>query len=716
MAASRARPRLPLLALAFAMAAAAGPARAADLNGRADLSVGDESLDEGSSRYFRQRYDLEVRQAVSEALGYGLRLRLQEDRGESTLASGSVSTLRRSAAARGEGGWHREEYSASTRYELDWSGDDSPLGPASNERWLQRANAGGRWRVSEPLELLVSGEHSDARAPGSDPSVEDKGAVSAELTLADLRILESNVLQRTADGSAERISGGPRFALDWNRTLGQGARVAARYQGDWSWSSERSLSASTVQVAVGVSAISGLFVWTDLPADTTATPMVATPGLLDGNFVAGTGVPIGPTGVWFQNVGLDLGRVTRTDELRITIRSSTGNLVPIGGGVTWSPWWSNDGLHWTRAGGGGTSYDVALGAYVVTFSPVAARYVKAVSDATHALDAEVTELQAYAHDPLRPREDRRTRSILQSLSLSATATATEKLLFTYAGTFNASGATLGDAPTAWTTDTAHTLSALAGPFEAVTLGLSLTDWEFRQQGVLQTRNLAATSTATWKPAPAADVAVTARAGELTEAAVSAFVWGGGLRGALAWYQALRLDGSIDFTRQELDDGSSDYVSASANAAARVRPELELSASAGLQRATATRGATELAAALPLLTVYEYERYQAGVTWRPSPQLQLDLRAGAVHVAARFRFVESLRGVWNPFRDSAFQLAADYANEVDPSNGRSYQRLQIAPRWTLNPHANLQVYYSRQRISGDVESAQDAVYLTFSLRT
>lgn len=703
----------------LATLAALGPvsARPADVNARADLSYGDEEADLSSSRFYRQRYEVDLRHAISEAIRYGAQLRFQEDQGRTWTGPLSSGLHQRSAAARGDLGWSREDYGLTSRYELDWARNLELVAPGGADRWLQRALLQGYWRFTPPADLRASWDHTDVGATSiTRPYADDRASVGASLTLPGLRAFEENRYQRTDDGAAERTRIGPSLSLDWSRDFGGGTTATARYLGDWGWIQERTLSGVPVRFAVEVTAAGGLFAWNNLPADTTGTPMQPTPGLVDRNFSAGAGIPVGPTGTSFQNVGLDLGRVAAVDELRVSVRSSTGSPLPYGGLVSWTTWWSNDGAHWVQAGGDTTTFDTTLSAWIVGFTTVSARYVKVVNFGTHSLDAQVTELQAFAHDTVRPEQERRSTSILQSLAVAGTWRPAERLQLSYAGALNATGVATSGTPMAWSSDDSHALSARGGPFDQVTLQLDLSRWESRQSGQLPQRSLGSTATATWKAWPRAELAAVAHAAATTSDGATATTWGGGTRGRLGLYEAIQLAAGVDYNRQELAGGSTDYLNVTAGATLRPRSDLDLGGSVGLQRITSRAGAPSAAEEIPLLKVYQYERYQADATWRAADQLQLGLRIGFLRTDQGSGLLQSVRVQWSPLRSAAVQVTGSYDEQVDPLTGRTFRRLQLLPRWTLNAHASLQLNYNRIRESGGGSTHQDALYVTFVMRT
>jgi hypothetical protein len=696
---------------------AALAARAGDLSARADLTWADEETDVTSNQYFRQRYELELRQPVSDAIQYSFRLRLTEDQGESTIGPTSADLHRREALGQANLAWGRENYGLVLRHELGWSGDVEGLRASGNERRAQRSTVGGRWRVSAPLELAAGWEHLDVTASSPRrPTSSDRLSTTVSLTLpSQLRATEENRLERTDDGTNERTALGPRVTFDWSRELGADTSASAHYAADWSWIRERNMSGTPAPFAIELTVVAGLYERDDTPNDTSTTPLQPAPALVDRNFATSTGISIGPAGLSFQNIALDMGRVVTVDGLTVDVRSSTGNPVPFAGPIAWTAWWSNDGATWARAGGESTAFDPALSAYVVSFLPATARYFKVVNFGTNTVDTVVTELQAFVHETLSTGMERRISALLQTVQAALAFRPWERLRIIYAGTLNALATSTDGAANLWSTDSSHALSARAGPFDDVTITADVNRWDARAPGAPAQHNLASALTVAWRPLPRAEAAAVVRAGELSPEGASATTWGAGLRGQLGWYEAIRLAAGIDYGHDRFSAGSNDYVNGQATAALRVRPDLDLGAAIGVQRVTESAG-TSPGAALALLTVYQYERYQAEAVYRPGEPLQVDFRLGYYQSAMSSGLLQVLRLTWSPFRGSAVSVVAEYDDDVDPLSGRRFQRLQLFPRWNLNRHAVLQLNYNRTRASGAGASRQDVLYLTFTMRT
>jgi phage shock protein A len=164
----------------------------------------------------------------------------------------------------------------------------------------------------------------------------------------------------------------------------------------------------------------GLYSRDDTPLDSRDSPPIGEPKLVDGDLAGRVPINVGPTGLLYQNLIADMGRVVALDMLRVTIRDSSGNLVPTAGLVRWDVFTSVDGLDWIRMPTGAqTNFVFALSAYDVTFEKTSARFFKVVSFGTNSTDAFVTELQAFFHTQIARGETRRTDQRIVSANLNA---------------------------------------------------------------------------------------------------------------------------------------------------------------------------------------------------------------------------------------------------------------------------------------------------------
>jgi len=696
-------------------AAAALCARAEEWTGRADLTYSDESANVTSSRFLRQRYELVFRHPISEALIYDLSVRYQEDHGRTVFEGGSERLLMRGLEGRGDLAWNREAYGLTTRYELDYSGDFRVLDLGSAGHRLQHAYVSGYYKLAAPLTVATSFDRVQSASPGGSMT-DDRADLSVLYDGSGFRIVQGNRIQRTGDHTVDRLSYGPRLDASFQRQVGKDAAFALQYGADYLRTDVRSLLGLPAVVAFEVTPVAALYVHDDLPLDTSGTPMQPDPALIDRNFVGSAGIAIGPTGSSFQNVGLDMGRVVDVDAFRVTVRSPTGNVLPFGGPVSWTAYWSNDGLRWTPAGGDATLFDDTLSVYQVEFSATRARFFKVVNFGTNTLDTSVTEVQAFHHQVVQPTQRLTSDTLLQSVGASAAAKPWEKLTLSYTGLFNATGASSEGSGRLWSRDSTHSVGASIGPFGPFSLQLGHNRWDSWVPATPIQSSASTAAAVLWRPLPQLDAGLSLANGEARTSGLAATTNSVGLRGGVRLYDTVRFATSADYSRQVLagSDGTTTFVTASALAGVKPRTELDVTFSTQLQRAVSTFGDVSAVQGVPLLQVVQYERYQLEARFRPAPQLDVDVRGGYSKAQAGGGVLQQYRVLWNPLRGGAVQAGLDYEEDIDPLSGRSFRRVNGMSRWNLNRQMSLQLSYNRTRGSGGEQ--RDMFYLTFGLRT
>ncbi len=709
----RGRHRAQRTLVAALAAAVALCARGEEWSGRADLTYSDERAATTSDQFLRQRYELLFRHPISEALTYSLSVRYQEDHGRTAFDGGAERLVSRAVEGRGDVSWNRERYGFTTRYELDYTGDFRVLDLGGADRRLQHASVSGYYRPAAPLTITSGFDHLES-ASRAGSSTDDRVDLSALYDGSGFRIVESNRIQRTDERTADRLTYGPRLDVSFQRQLGKDASFGAQYSGDYMRTDVRSLLGTAASVAFEVTPVAALYVKDDLPLDTAATPMQPDPALIDRNLFGNAGIVIGgPDGSSFQNVGLDMGRVVEVDSFRVTVRSSTGNLLSFGGPVAWTGYWSNDGVRWTPTGGDVTVFDDALSAYQVEFSPTRARFFKVVNFGTNTLDTSVTEVQAFYHQVVQHQT---SDALLQAVGASAAAKPWEKLALNYSGLFNATGATSEGTGRVWARDSTHSVGATIGPFGPFSLQLGHNRWDAWFPGTPIQGSASTSAAVQWRPLPQLDAGLTLTNGEARTSGLAATTNAAGIRGGVRLYDTVRFGTSADYSRQVLagSGGTTDFMTASAMAGVKPRTELDVTLSTQLQRTVSKAGDVSPVEGVPLLQVVQYDRYQLEARYRPAPQLDLDVRTGYARAQGGSGFLQQYRILWNPLRGGAVQAGIDYEEDIDPLSGRSFRRVNGLSRWNLNRQMSLQLTYNRTR--GAEGDRRDMVYLSFGLRT
>lgn len=716
--AGRRRPRLAPALLLVGALAAAPPASAGDLSARADLAYAWDDLGATSSDYLRQVYWLDYRRQVAQPITYRLSLRVQDDRG-TTLAAGRRTPLRLQALApTGSLDYRLEAFGLSASYRRN---DERFLDPADDRyhaRVIERLGGAVWLQPFADGDVTVAADRLAFSSAEVD-TTDDRLGVTFRHGSEAFRLVDENRLQRFVDGRTglSRVSLGPRLTVGWARTFGEAGSVSAQYLVDWFVNEQEVRAAAGASVATEVQPVAGLHLQDDLPIDT--PPMPALPALVDRVFDAPAGVSLGPTGASFENLGLDLGRFTAVDELRVHVRGAGGTPVPFGGAITWSVYSSQDGLRWAPVDGVTALFTEGMSAWQVTFPAVTARFVKAVNFGVNTVETQVTELQAFVHELFQAGAPRRSSSLRQGLGLSVTGRPWRRVQLALTAQGNADAVSPPGASRRWTTDLSSQASAAVGPFGPFLLGAAQGFTAARQPFGFSQASVTSTGTVRWQPLERLAATVEARRVEDRIRAildVRTVTTGASLGSSLGVLEALRASLQAGFNRQEIAGGGLTwYLTASAQVAAGLRRDLDLVLDASAQRTLARRGDTSAQLEVPLIRILTYERYTAEARFHPGPQLALVARVGWSAAEERGGLLQSYRASWAPFPGGAVQLAFDYAEEIDPLTGRSLRRLAASPRWALNRYATLELSYNMVRGTGSLPVRQQNLFLTFSVR-
>ncbi len=698
------------------------PATAEDFTGRAEFTYGQDEGRDVSSDYFRQVYLADYRRQISQPFGYRLALRYQDDRGASDAAGQQQRLRSRMLSPTASVDYRLESFGMNAFYrrsdDRTW---DSQVGQY-HSRTIDRYGGSMTMKPTERADAVLTADRLAYRA-GLQDTTDDRAGLTLRYSNGSLRLSSENRVMRFENTQSQfsRLSYGPRVIAGYARELGPRYQVSGHYTFDWLRTEEQALGGSSIDVQTEVFGAAGLYLSTGSSPPPSMPPMTPEPGLVDRSFDTSAGISIGPGDPSFQNLGLDLGRVVTLDQLRIHVRTTGGVPLASSAPVFWSAYQSLDGLTWAPTATAPALFDVATSAYVVSFiEPTTARFFKAVNFGVNNVATFVTEMQAFARETLFPRETRVANAVRQGLVLSASAVPVDRLRLDYSGYLNADVFSGYAAPRRWSSDSANSVGATAGPFGVVTFGARQALATARTTGLSRTSSI---SSASVKYQPLVKYSSTLEA-RLTDdwvesaatAAVRSTTTGLALANVLAVYDTLDVGVAAGLNRQDLAvGGRTDFLTAKVDALAKLRRDAELRVESRVQRVTARSGDTSSTLDVPLLHVYTYELYQLEGTYHPGPQLALLARFGYTHSDAASGFVQSYRAAWNPFPGGAIQLSFDYADEIDPLTGSSLRRFSATPRWTLNSHAALQLSYNMVQGTGPAPLRYQSVYATFSLR-
>ena len=627
---------------------------------------------------------------MSPVLDGQLQLRLDDTRGTSVAPTLRTSSDGQLVQPRAEVRYRLAPVELKAGYDLALARADTSTGSVGrslSQRLHGAATVAARGLPSARLDVA----RRTTRDLSQDSELRDTTAqLSLDHALGALRMSQATQLGWLTDTATALTTRTiqPRGALLFDTALGKAGTLGASYNVAYTDIAQESLAGRAISSPVARAPSRGLYAVTDRPTDTTGRPLVPSPGLVDGNVEASTGISVGPDGVSFQNIGLDMGRLVAIDALRVTVRTSSGFPVVYGGGITWSAYSSTDGALWTPLAGASTSFDATFSRFETSFPATTARYYKVVSFGTSTTEAFVTELEAFDHVLVQPRTTTHSTVLVQSGVVNATAAPHPKLRLSGGASLSrASQASPGStfASTGWEVSG----GAAAGPFwERLTASVAE---EVRGSRTTQSAaRLGMQSSATVGLRVSDPISVSGEAHRTEERGPADALVSLGARagaGVVLLPATLEVSGSagVDRVRTEPGDVETDRVSASAAASARLFPSLTLTGSAAVQTGSVTQPAT----AAVLFPQPPSSRVYAGTAlYRASERLQLGASLSYVETQQHSGFAQQYRVAWDPFPGGAFRLALAYDESIDAVNGSRLARLLLQPSWRINRHATL----------------------------
>ena len=683
--------------LAGLLAAAACAAQ--DLTGDAILSYQRFDSNMFESSLFHQTYDLRLAEMLSDPCQFRLFFRGEDSQGTSNATGLRAHPRLRQLQPVGELYYFLPDLQFESRYELIDTRTSSGLGTQDTRR-VDRLTAQLDWHPDRLPGLTLQGERRGNRDDQLNlDQTETRLQGGVDYAFHGLKLLEVNRLATLDDGQAvfARRSVETQGEVSYDDSFFNGrATVSGSYSATWTRLDERAEAGQAVSIPTAVPIVVASTSIDDTPLDDRDHPLLPTPALVDGNLRDSAGISIGPDAGSYRNIGMDLGRVVTLDSFRIDVRDSGGNPVPAGGSVIWNVYVSTDGLSWTPVtGGAATAFNATLSLYEVTIAPAASRYFKVINFGVNSTDTQVTEIEAFFHTAFAPHENRRTNVLLTTGTASLLGRPVDPVTVTYYGLFNSVRQTIEGEPRLTTNDSDQIFSAIADPARFLNLTL-----RYEQRALSQTggyRQTFDTYSGVARFAVLETVTTSLEATRILEddAGQRSVTNGLTLRNFTRLLPALSLSFDVGRQRQEFTTQSrtTDQTLFDAVAIAELTTDLRLTLNA-----TYTRNRNVLEG--PLVPADQGvppardERYEAELFYRPSRQLGLAARVGYVSSDQASGVVQYYRIEWFPFPGGTLSLGGTYDQDVDAYAGVTSRRLILSPRWTLNPHAILDLTYTR----------------------
>jgi hypothetical protein len=548
---------------------------------------------------------------------------------------------------------------------------------------------------------------------------DDRLGINFRYTSGALQLAEENRIQLFEDSYTHltRLSMGPRLRGSYSTTFPGDGTVSGTYIIDYFRNEQKVRSSTPTTVATELRPTTGLYLLDDLPLDT--PPLTPVPALLDRAFDASAGISIGSGGASFQNLGLDLGTYAPVDQVVVHVRSSAGVPVPYGGAVTWTAYWSQDGLRWTQLGGVSATFNDGLSAWQVGFDPVVARFVKVVNFGVNTIDTQVTELQGFFHETFMPDKTLVSSTVRQTFGLNLAGRPLGPLLLSYSGTLYADALTPPGGTARWYTNLTNQADATAGPFRSFTLRAGLGYNDARQPFDHTQSALILSAGVLFKPIERFDASLDLRrTDDRLKQAISVETVTDTVTGAthLVLYDSLRGFLNLGVSRQQIvGAGTTTYLTSEALLNSNLTSSIDLDLSVSAQSTITQVGDTSAQAAVPYIRIVNYQRYLSQWRYHPSAALSLTASLGYLSTGDSGGPIRSVLANWYPFPGGAVQLNLNYSQEVDPLSGRSLQRFNFSPLWAVNRYLHLFMGYNIMSGSGVPTGRQQNVYVTLSLR-
>jgi hypothetical protein len=431
----------------------------------------------------------------------------------------------------------------------------------------------------------------------------------------------------------------------------------------------------------------------ETPSDSRDIPPLPSPALTDGNFTASAGVSLGPDGLSFQNIFLDLQRFTALDEFRVFVRDSGGNFVRVPGLIEWTVYTSINNLDWTPVPGlSSTGFITTQSAYDVTFPQTAARYFKIVSFGTNSVETLVTEIQAFFHTSFNAGETDRTDIRTLSATVTLTGKVTNWLTLSYYGNANDSHTSPTGKADYGSLDHDQIVTLEGKPTDKLTATLRY-EYQRGEFGTTFSQTLSG-YWATLQYNLTQHTSSSIEASHLSQKNDQDIT-----TDTLRLHEYARLYNSLDVyvdagvARQNYNtlDVQALQTFLTGYTYAQLTRSLRLNLSANYQ-VTRFEGSGALAQFGTLET--HVGNYYAELYYRPSSKLLLSGRFGWVTGSRLSGATQTYRAEWYPFAGGTIGFGTIYDDDIE-TNGfeHRFRRIQFLPRWQINSHAILDLNYS-----------------------
>lgn len=693
------------------IAAAAQP-----ISGRAQASYENYDMGRTIASGMRQSYDLQLDRAFTGNSRLRLFFRADDFRGQTEMPLQNFVRESRSREYQPSGELMVDAETLRLLLRADYIQYEGESDYFATDRSTDRVFANLQWNPIGLPSMSMSAQRTAMKDPArnSEPT-EESASASLQYPWRGLTTSADMRYARSADPGA----GYDRTMTTYGGTIGYGLSVAdgrftisADAAGSVAQIDERATGGQRARIPVQVTLHRALFSVDDTPNDNRDHPLAPYPALRDGDVNTSANLSLGPDAVSFYNLGADLGRVERLDELRITVRDSAGNPLRTGGGpVSFDAYVSDDGVLWQPVLDAEATFDVTRSAYLVTFPLLTTRYAKVVSFGVNSERSFITELQAFYHVEVDPSAARNGEQQTYGATASIGFTPVKALKIGYAASYNRMQQD-------YVTRAAISNTSLD---QAMTLEYAFArNWTLRGEAgmrearlydELSDRGNSVLAALDWRPTRRLQLSVeTTRQHQtdgLTDSVLELYAMH--LNGQPLRTMSLSADAGMQTQQIEGEEKAGRRTFANITASARLTKSVRLLLTGSLQRATSR---SDDPASL-LLGAARADRVWTEVIWNPGRPLLVSARVGYISSSVLSGFTQRVRMEWHPFSGGTVALIGTYDEDIDPMADRRARRIVFSPRWAMNRFVTFDLNYTN--VSTELETfSEEQKTLFFSV--
>jgi hypothetical protein len=708
--------QLPTIAALLLLALAASAAAQQDLNARALLSYQSYRIGRASTTGLRQTYDLRLERAFTMTSLVRLFVREDDFRGTAQFATAPQDTRTRQFQPAGELIVNTTNLHAQLRGEV--FDTRSRVEKQDSSRRIDRSFGQMVWEPDRLPTLTLMGQRNKTVDSASSLQLTDDNALaSLQYGWRDVHATAGERYLRSADplaGFDRRMTTHEGNLTYASTSFGGKLVLTAEGNAQLSQIRERSLGGKTTFIPTQQSIARALYGIDDTPSDDRDHPLGSAPALTDGNLATGSGINLGPDGLSFHNIAVDLGRIDRVDEIRVVVRDAAGNPPRNGGGpVTWDAYTSQDGDVWTPIAGAQTAFSAALSLYSVAFTLTNARWFKVVSFGVNGEQTIVTEVQAYYHAEIGAGSERASTQNFYVGTANIVLQPVRRLHLSYTGTYSGIEQRLADQPRARSKD----LEQLGEAQFDIRSWLSVRS-QFLQRDA---RSFTGTTDSASGVTAYLDINPSRQWRNSIEVSRQKQVLGASqftidtnaIHSSAFVYKSLFLGFDAGTQTQSLSSDGSTAKRTFLNLTGNIQifPTLRVLLSGTVQRndTISSDPATEL------LGPTRDNRLSSEFIWRPGRPLTLSVRLGHVSGQSLSGFTQRYHVEWYPFGDGTVSLGGSYDQDIDPVVDRRATRMIVNPRWVMNRFVIFDVNYtSVSSTFSTFENRQHSLFATVTL--